>query len=252
MKPTQVLSNLLCLFPLIAQPVNAIVGGSDVSAGDAPFAAAIISRNDFGETYICSGTLISSRTVLTSAYCVDEISTAALKVRVGSLEHASGGKRVQVIKVIRHPDYDTDTKDFDYALLHLKEAVRQITPAVIANEPTDSGAPLTLYGWGRTGKDMTTIPKKLQQLESTYVTAEECNPIWSDTIEVTKNMNCDAAPEKSKGSCTRDYGGPVVNELGELIAIIGEYNYCDEATDDRPEINIDTLAAKDWIDLNTV
>jgi hypothetical protein len=37
-------------------------------------------------------------------------------------------------------------------------------------------------------------------------------------------MNCDAAPEKSKGSCTRDYGGPIVNELGELIVIIGEDN----------------------------
>ncbi|KAJ5319819.1 hypothetical protein PENANT_c026G03216 [Penicillium antarcticum] len=252
MKPTQGFSNLLCLASLIAQPVNAIVGGSDVSAGDAPFAAAIISSTNFGNTYICGGSLISSKTVLTSAYCVDGSSASSLRARVGSLEHASGGKVNQVIKVIKHPNYNTNTRDFDYAILHLQDAVPDITPALIANEKTESGAPLTLYGWGSTDKDSEKIPNKLQQLGTTYITSGDCNSMWSDTIAVTYNMNCDAAPEKGRGSCTKDQGGAVVNELGEIIGVMGQYNYCDKASNGRPDINSDTLPAKDWIDQNTI
>ncbi|KAJ6011802.1 hypothetical protein N7499_013227 [Penicillium canescens] len=92
MKPTQVLSDLLCLAPLIAQPVNAIVGGSDASAESAPFAVAISSNPEFGNAYTCGGSLISSKTVLTSAYCVDESCATYFKVRVGGLEHALGEK----------------------------------------------------------------------------------------------------------------------------------------------------------------
>ncbi|OGM48840.1 hypothetical protein ABOM_003016 [Aspergillus bombycis] len=233
MKPTKALGRLLFFTSIIASPVNAIVGGSEASPDSAPFTVAVISSTFFGDTYICAGSLISPKTVLTTAGCVSGSSASSLKIRVGSLEHATGGKLNQVTKVIKHPNYNTNTQDGDFAVLHLT-------------------GPVTLYGWGKTDKLSDKNPRTLQQLQTTFISADDCNKLWSDINPVTLNMNCDAAPEKEQGSCSQDQGGPVVNESGELVGIIGYYNYCQPSSNGRPDVNNDPLSADDWIAQNTI
>ncbi|BCS17673.1 S1 family serine peptidase [Aspergillus puulaauensis] len=252
MKPVKVLGNLLYFLPLLTQSVDAIVGGSDASANAAPFTAAVISSTVFGDSYICAGSLISSNTVLTTAGCADGSSASSLKVRVGSLEHAAGGRLIQVVKVIQHPNYNRNTRDSDFAILHLASSVADIEPVAISEQATITGAPVSLYGWGLTGKLSTENARVLQRLDSTFISADDCNPVWSDVNPVTGNMNCDAAPEKQQGSCDRDQGGPVISEAGELVGLIGYYNYCEQSSNGRPDVNNDPLSASDWITQNTI
>ncbi|KAJ5674517.1 trypsin-like cysteine/serine peptidase domain-containing protein [Penicillium maclennaniae] len=219
MKLIKAPGNLLCSILMVAHSASAIVGGSDASAGDAPFTVAIISSGFFGDTYICAGSLISSKSVLTTAGCVDGSSASSLKVRIGSLDHI---------------------------------AVTDIKPAGIAEKAALTGAPIKLYGWGSTAKLLDAKPRALQRLDTTFISADDCETAWSDDNPVTSNMNCDAAPEKNQGSCNGDQGGPVVNESGELVGIMGYYDYCEPHSNGRPDVNNDPVAAVDWIDLNTI
>ncbi|KAJ6001142.1 trypsin-like cysteine/serine peptidase domain-containing protein [Penicillium waksmanii] len=231
MKPAKTLTNCLCLISFILHSASAIVGGNDASAASAPFAVAIISSGWFGDSYHCAGSLIGPKSVLTTAGCVDGFSATSLKARIGSLEHAAGGQLQQVTKIIKHPNYNTNTHDHDYAVLHLTYPITNIEFVAISEQAPVTGEP---------------------QLQTTFMSFSECDQIWSDVNTVTSNMNCDAAPEKSQGSCSHDQGGPVVNDSGELVGIIGYYNYCAPQSDGRPDVNNDPVGASDWIAQNTI
>lgn len=81
--------------------VSAIVGGRDALKNDALFMIAVISSDWFGDSYICAGSLIGPKTILTTAGCFDGSSASSLKVRVGSLKHAMDGKFNQATKILR-------------------------------------------------------------------------------------------------------------------------------------------------------
>lgn len=249
---TNTLGNSLCFLLLSAQSVHGIVGGNEASANSAPFTVAVISSGWFGDTYICAGSLIGPKTVLTTAGCADGSSASSLKVRVGSLEYAAGGTLNQVTKIIKSPNYNTNTMDFDFALLRLTHPVTDIMPVAISEQAILTGAPVSLYGWGLTGKLLDESPRVLQRLETTFISADDCEPKWSDVTPITYNMNCDAAPEKQQGSCYHDQGGPVVSESGHLVGIMGYYDYCEPHSDGRPDINNDPRSVSDWIALNTI
>ncbi|KAJ5117593.1 trypsin-like cysteine/serine peptidase domain-containing protein [Penicillium atrosanguineum] len=249
MKTAHALGNSLYFLLMSALPVSALVGGSDASATNAPFTVAVLESTLFGNSYICAGSLIGPKTVLTTAGCVDGSSAISLKVRVGSLELATGGRLNYVTKIMKHPSYSSGTRDHDFAILHLTDPVTDIMPVAISKEATLTGAPVGLYGWGQTGKLLNENPRVLQRLETTFISAEVCEPKWSDITQVTRNMNCDAAPEKQQGSCKRDQGGPVVSESGHLVGIMGYYDYCEPQSEGRPDINNDPQSVSGWIAL---
>ncbi|KAJ5174517.1 trypsin-like cysteine/serine peptidase domain-containing protein [Penicillium canariense] len=151
-----------------------------------------------------------------------------------------------------HPNYNSNTRDSDYAVLHLTQSIINIKSVAIAEKATVTGESVSLYGWGVTSKLLDENSRTLQQLQTTFISASDCFQAWSDVSPVTANMNCDAAPEKSQGSCDHDQGGPVVNDSGELVGIIGYYNYCQPQSNGRPDVNNDPLSASDWIASNTI
>lgn len=155
------------------------------------------------------------------------------------------------MKVIGHPSYTTSTKDSDFGIIHLTDAVTDILPAVIAKEATESGTPVSLYGWGRIEKQGKLL-NSLQRLDTTFISAADCAPMWDGVKSITRYMNCDSAPEKNQGSCNGDHGGPIVNEYNELVGTMGVYDYCAAESEGRPEINNDVSEVIDWIDLNTI
>ncbi|KAL4907674.1 trypsin-like cysteine/serine peptidase domain-containing protein [Aspergillus multicolor] len=250
MKPTTFLTQLLPSL-LFSSPANALVGGSPAPSDAAPYAAAILSSGWFGDNYICTGSLIAPRTILTSAECVHGSSASSLKVRTGSANRSSGGKVIQVVQVIMHPNYNTNTHSFNVAVLRLQDKVADIEPVLIASESAVSGTPVTLYGWGKTDKAILDLvyPESLQTLETAAISAADCVSFYDDLNPVSKEMMCDAAPQKEQGSCEGDQGGPIVNEAGELVGMMGHYGYCN--ADGRPDQNMDPVPLGDWIASNS-
>jgi len=123
------LTGVLAAPAAVAAPTP-IIGGGTVSS--APWAAAIFQSGSF----VCSGSIIAPRWVLTAAHCVG----GTMSVRVGSVYYASGG----VTRTVQ----SRQTR-YDLALLYLSSAV-STTYVTLASSNPPVGSTNTIYGWGRT------------------------------------------------------------------------------------------------------
>uniref|UniRef100_A0A182KHH6 trypsin n=1 Tax=Anopheles christyi TaxID=43041 RepID=A0A182KHH6_9DIPT len=93
-----------------------IVGGFEIDVSDTPYQVSLQYLN----SHRCGGSVLNSKWVLTAAHCTDGLQAFTLAVRLGSSRHASGGTLVNVARVVGHPEYDSNTIDYDFSLLELE------------------------------------------------------------------------------------------------------------------------------------
>jgi hypothetical protein len=99
---------------------------------------------------LCTGTLIHSRVVATSAHCIGGDSPEAVFFGTDVRE---GGTRIDVVERVVHPAWNPDTLVFDVALLLLAEAA-EAPPVRLNDRALDSSdvfADVRLVGFGDTG-----------------------------------------------------------------------------------------------------
>uniref|UniRef100_A0A8C8DN99 Peptidase S1 domain-containing protein n=1 Tax=Oryzias sinensis TaxID=183150 RepID=A0A8C8DN99_9TELE len=120
-----------------------------------------------------------------------------------------------VTTVIVHPNYISNTKDNDIALLQLSSPVtfnNYITPVCLAatNSTFYSGVNTWVTGWGniRTGVPLPD-PETLQEVQVPIVGNIQCDCNYG-AGSITDNMLCAGLLEGGKDSCQGDSGGPLV------------------------------------------
>uniref|UniRef100_A0A3P8VNS8 Peptidase S1 domain-containing protein n=1 Tax=Cynoglossus semilaevis TaxID=244447 RepID=A0A3P8VNS8_CYNSE len=193
---------------------NKIVGGEDASAGMWPWQ---VSLHQSG-SHVCGGSLINNRWILTAAHCFEDTSTFDWVVYLGresqqglNLNEVSRGLE----EVIKHPDYDKNSKDNDICLLKLSSTVdftNYIRPVCLAAPGSSftGGTSCWVTGWGNIRSVPLTFPGRLQEVNIPIVSTSQC----SDTYTLTANMICAGVPEGGKDSCQGDSGGPLVSKTG--------------------------------------
>merc|ERR1719354_1400443 len=190
-----------------------IVGGSVVKAYSLPYQVEIQTNG-----YMCGGTIINKRYVLTAMHCLSDARQnkhPVDKVRVVVGEHNicdgvnEGGQMIGVEKFIERADYNKPYMMNDIAILKLKSDIKfsdKVKPACI---PTDTsktyvGATATVSGWGGT---VANSPEEGQKPNFEQKTS--CN---------LKATNC--AYGTKTDSCQGDPGGPlVVVENGKYVLV---------------------------------
>ncbi|KAJ5800889.1 uncharacterized protein N7518_002957 [Penicillium psychrosexuale] len=187
--------------------------------------------------------IISNDRVVTSAQCVYglEASPTILSVRAGSSKTSSGGSAWTVSKIDRNTRFNTDTNDFDVAVLELFSplvpgpTVKPIEFIQSGQEPED-GTECVASGWGDSGG-------QLQSVTLPIVNREECNRTYAG--QVTDRMIC-AGSETGKGTCPGDRGGPVTCG-GTFAGIISQTNGCELLG--RPDVFTDVANSyiQSWI-----
>lgn len=217
-----------------------IVGGIETNATDWPWMVALVYSSDSSNYYgqFCGGSLIGSKWVVTAAHClVDDfgnpsISTSGLQVLVGAHDLSTGeGERINVKRIIIHPQYESGTYNNDIALLELERSTSVETLPLYDGDSNLSGYDAVAIGWGNMSgvSGQTDYPNALRQVTLPVVTNTQCNSVYGGTI--TDSMMCAGFFSGGKDSCQGDSGGPLIinrNSRWELVGVTSWGEGCAE------------------------
>lgn len=180
---------------------------------------------------ICAGVLVTASAALTAGHCVQTgRQPTSYKVIVGDPhlcdDVASGESRV-VRSVDVHPKADL-------ALLVLKRSIHSVAPTRTSSSGTVRS--FAAFGWGRSGTPGATV----------------CDATSADLVDAERQCGGSqaelclaAAPEAHRILCVGDSGNPVLDEVGDLVAIASRTTGC------APEaitVHVDVRNLQDWIE----
>lgn len=188
-----------------------ITNGVEAAPHSIPYQAYLIVTGS-SSRWLCGGSLISPKHVLTAGHCVDGGTSATIYLGAHNLQ-ASESTRItlQSRHLIRHEDYDLATISNDIGIIELNEEVELNeyvnVIALPSHDVTDDyeGANVKLSGWGRVAGDEATSPVLLE-VNSTVISNAQCKRVYSIVID---SMLC-ISGTGGVGSCSGDSGGPLV------------------------------------------
>jgi trypsin len=206
----------------------AIVGGHD--AGSYPS----VARITFGQSFLCTGTLIASNWVLTAGHCGSitgaAVATPAawpaplIDVQIGGHTDTQGEK-VPVSQAVVEPSY-LATSGYDITLLKLsRNAAEGPTPVSGTSETAlwSPGTSETIVGWGTTSEGGD-LPSTLQEANVPITTDAYCSGAYSDFDP--KTMVCAGFPQGGVDTCQGDSGGPMFgNSTAGGLRIVGTTSF---------------------------
>ena len=235
----------LCIASASIQPVLAIVGGSYAPAGEYPYIASVLRAQLLG-----GATFINPRQLLSAASCIGDIKASSLRIRSGSLRHASGGKITGLTKVIIHPGYNKRTLENDIAILNLAEPVDGITPAMLptSSEPPAAGSTVVIAGWGSTS-DGGTSPRNLKRTSLPIIDVNTCQDVYNGITTIFPGQLCDGVSYGGEGSCLHDEGGPVL-QGNTLVGVLSQGKGCAQAG--HPDVDTNVGFYLDWIESHLI
>ncbi len=228
----------LAAFLLSPAAAHAIVGGQPASR-DYPHIAAMEFRQDDGRwTFVCGASLVRADVILTAAHCVqDDPETAGsedapgrYRFVIGTRDRTEGGERIEAVRLVDHPRYDSQSGAYDVALLKLARAATQGSPIRIAEAgEADRFAPgteATIIGWGATFSGGSAV-RELREGRVPIVADDDCARGYTVTASFDPpTMLCAGNLTGGEDSCQGDSGGPlmVADAAGRLV-LVGDVSF---------------------------
>jgi len=214
--------------------IESVVGGVRTERFEYPWQVGLHVKSK-SDKIICGGSLLSSKTVLTAAHCIDELGETQIQddlhvVIAQTLTQVSDqDQRIKVCKVdMLQAYFDVETYDDDFALLTLCEHAEfnnNVQPICLPSLPAQSyeGVQATVAGWGYESSGAGEKPTQILEANVTTIPTSACTPYYNRVPqskfvddgfdpnfkgEITSNMIC--AWREGKDACQGDSGGALV------------------------------------------
>ncbi|MFZ5912455.1 MAG: serine protease [Chloroflexota bacterium] len=249
-------------------PPVEIVGGGVATPGEWPWQVALVDGATTGPNYwysqFCGGSLVDRYWVVTSASCVTTasggtMSPADVDVVAGIydlLNPVAGYQQRNVVQIIRHPNFDTESSDFDIAMLRLEQPVTlggagetatAVAPLVPASIGDLSGTNAWATGWGNT-ESTPLFPTDLYEVQVPVIANAVCDDADHYDGQITNNMLCAGLDAGGKDFCEGDSGGPLVVQDGGVWKLAGVASWGEGCAEpDRPGVYTRVSLFVDWI-----
>ncbi|KAK4878892.1 hypothetical protein RN001_011398 [Aquatica leii] len=193
-----------------------------------------VSLRSLTNDHFCSGSIINTRWVLTSARCLRFYSNFIVAVGNHSL---SFGVIYQVETYKEHPFYDPGTLAYDAGIIKTTKFIKcskHVLPIYLSPFLPKVGSVGVVTGWGSTTFPPFGYSNTLQALQTTVISQNDCqNQLSSFGVILQFTQTC--AFKEQSGICYGDYGNPlVIGSFAEAvdtrivngtIAADGDYPY---------------------------
>ncbi|KAJ8712868.1 hypothetical protein PYW08_008172 [Mythimna loreyi] len=222
---------------VVLGPIKLVVNGSLTLEGQWPWHIAVYQTQEVDNKYLCGGTLVSHKHVITAAHCVTRreservVNHNTLTVYLGkhNLRTSIDGVQIKFVKkIFVNPNYNASSYSSDVAILELVEPVKYtdwVRPACLwPDNATDLnnviGKNGSVVGWGydETGKPSV----ELNLVEMPVVSQETCIQSHREFFErFTSDYSYCAGNRDGSSVCKGDSGGGMVFKMNGIWYLRG-------------------------------
>ncbi|XP_017772354.1 PREDICTED: chymotrypsin-1-like [Nicrophorus vespilloides] len=210
----------ILLFCTAITPIFGIFGGKTAELGQFPHVASL-RLNNF---HFCSGSIISEKFILTSAYCKSRGSIELITAVVGTIHQVNGGDHYNIVKYLNHENWTQASLLNDIAIVEVKTPIRFnkfVQPIRLPTKLFDDKGIATVSGFGTVSYP--NVPSKyLMWVDQRILGLERCR-IANAPVIVYDSQIC-SHPDAGQGICEGDIGGALVMD-GTLIGIASKSTY---------------------------
>jgi secreted trypsin-like serine protease len=250
-----------------------IVGGKNTDIRSVPWQVFVLRAAPGGNYYICGGSFISTRWIITAAHCVSEgtvdlaqtgavIATSELTVYSGmsNLQKTNATHESLVTQIVRHPAYSAATVINDIALIELASPVTFGSKRAAITLPFDVDATtwpahktaVRISGWGRVstnGSSPSALQSATINVKGGPLDASSCGE-WSLAAQYDPVQNlCAGWKRNGKDICQGDSGGPYAIKVNGLWTLAGVTSFnagqCGKSA--LPGIAVRVTTFRDWL-----
>lgn len=207
-----------------------IVNGEEAVPHSLPYQALIKNYNEEKTGFfLCGGSIISNKWILTAAHCVDDTVKERVKVLVGVHDRTvelGEGQTLSVKRIIGHEKWNKrPSNGYDIALLELSDyitdpnaAVASLPSKALDQRLTLDGQRGVISGWGRT-HPMLKSTKKLRTTTVPLTVNGDCG-----RFSLPQGSIC-GLKEHGQDTCQGDSGGPLASSYKNNTYILGVVSF---------------------------